>query len=1614
MQTTRVRELEDNLKLKLTVDAFAVPTRPVCERHYTEEQFMRMTLWDHPTPGKPEPDKEVIWCQAPLHNAIPYIRHTQKQVQNSRGAIGLVVYPHWPNTPAHKMLQTWEKVHTYPAGTDLFDVPAQVKGKPRTQHGVYIERGRNTRGPRPQPAKPTLWPVHVYKIMAHPQADPSTEVEELPTITEATHAQAGRNNTQQPYIFKARVTTTRSCVSVRTGGKYSVLNEEQTAAVKAHPEKLPDIAVLGDTGATHSLIPLRVANQLGLTMDANRRGSVILGDGHSGVPILGQCLVPIKIGKYACTVLALIIDVDWGPTQHLVLGSDWIAEHRAMLGAGEGKGPQLDIRGPTGTENHTIFARKVLKRSQWELPEKLENLVISAPQFAAMLERRHDLTGNGSAWDAVDFRTENGKTYVQFYGEEPVPLETFMDAEQWFRYSCMNTSFQQTTTAPQPTPPPPAPDEHSRAKYHNQDLSRDTPAGIPAETVAGWRDRFPEVFKEDLPNRSMSDHLSPRPETVHTIPLLPNAKPVFRRQRRLSPAERKEVEKQLKYHIEKGLVQPSSSPWGAPILFTPKPDGTLRMCVDYRGLNAVTERDVFPLPRGEDLYQRVKGKKVFSSIDLLKGYWQVAIQPRDRHLTAFTTPEGLFEYKVLAMGLTNAPATFQRMMIDIFDDLIKRKVVMVYLDDVLIMTESIEEHCQVMEEVLTRLQRNKLIIRFDKCKFGMKELKFLGFIISGDTVHTDPAKTQAVRDWPIPTTSTVLRGFLGLANYFRKFIPDYAMIAAPLTALTGGPKKGKVTLNEKQMAAFEAIKQALVSPAVLAVDDPDKPYEVITDASCEGVGAVLIQRDDTGHPKVIAYESKAFTTKKASIEAKLTSKAQIQQPDGSISLDQAALEDASGKQELTALIHALKVWRCYLEGSPFTVYVDHNPLTYLLEKPHLNRWQVRILEVLSMYPHMKIQHIPGKLNIADGLSRIKHGPQAPATDTPSTVTEAILQCGELRFPRLSNQALKDKGERKPTKKERKKPWQEEEEPKLPLTETIAKLQCLYGNAIFAQANLTRAQARKQAAGEGSMETAQELAPTPPPAQLPTAQLPTAAIPTTDWLLEPDDEDMLPLQSGETEAILQQPNAGTWAHTFLTRCVNGYERDPEMAQLIAQQTAAPGKWVLDRGLWFNKGALVIPNHDSLRTECISQYHDPPQWGHQGPLKTKKAIERFYWWPTLGTDVATYVHTCDSCQRMKPMRQKRPGLIQPWEIPAERLKHWVIDFAVALPRTDGGYDSILVMVDRKTRYTILRPCPANCTAAQAIRILMEATHIFGPPLSIICDPDSKFKGEFHTHLEGLGCKVHVGSVDHHETVGLAERTIQSVKGHLRHYINATQTNWADLLPPLQSALNNGYCDAIHTTPNYLALGMHPDQPNLPTPTPPDDHTLRAQWQKVEREAAERLEATRQRMLVTANAKRRDVQFNVGDEVLLSTKHPWFQNTADGVRKLIPAWTGPHTITRVNSKVTYTLALPEEIKCDNVFHVHLLKAYHPDTRRPSPPPTTLIEGHEQFEVEAVINHRIKKLRSGPKEEYKVAFVGYGPHYNKWLPLENLEGCPEAIVDYHARRHAGVGARAVAQRKA
>ncbi|KAJ9524294.1 hypothetical protein QJQ45_008499, partial [Haematococcus lacustris] len=295
--------------------------------------------------------------------------------------------------------------------------------------------------------------------------------------------------------------------------------------------------------------------------------------------------------------------------------------------------------------------------------------------------------------------------------------------------------------------------------------------------LRGLLDRHKGVFN-DIPAG-----LPPSRGVGHTIPLEPGAKPPFKGMYRLSPLEYAEVKKQISELLSKGWIRPSSSPYGAPVLFVAKKDGTLRMCVDYRALNSMTVRNRYPMPRIEDLFDKLSGAKIFSSIDLQSGYHQIRITPENIPKTAFRTPFGHYEYLVLCFGLTNAPATFQAEMNRIFSDYINDFVV-VYLDDILIYSKSAADHAKHLDLVLKRLREHELYAKLKKCDFNKPEVNFLGHVVCAEGIKVDPSKVKVVAEWPAPTSVSELRSFLGLANYFRRFMQGYSKRVAVLHDLT--------------------------------------------------------------------------------------------------------------------------------------------------------------------------------------------------------------------------------------------------------------------------------------------------------------------------------------------------------------------------------------------------------------------------------------------------------------------------------------------------------------------------------------------------------------------------------------------------------------------------------------------------------------------------------------------------------------------------------------------------------------------------------------------------------------------------------------------------------------
>jgi hypothetical protein len=363
-----------------------------------------------------------------------------------------------------------------------------------------------------------------------------------------------------------------------------------------------------------------------------------------------------------------------------------------------------------------------------------------------------------------------------------------------------------------------------------------------------------------------------------------------------------------------------------------------RMCVDYRSLNEVTIKNKYPLPRIDDLFDQLKGACVFSKIDLRSGYHQLMIRATDIPKTAFITRYGLYEYMVMSFGLTNAPAYFMHLINKVFMEYLD-KFVVVFIDNILIFSKNEEEHDEHLRLVLQKLRENQLYAKLKKCEFWLKEVSFLGHIISQGGISVDPSKVKDVLSWRTPQNVSDIRSFLGLVGYYRRFIEGFSKISKPMTELLANGNTFEWT--SRRETSFQELKKRLTTAPVLTMLDMEKPFLIYCDASGQGLGCVLMQ---DGH--IVAYASRQLRKH----EEKYT----------------------TYDLELAAMIHALKIWRHYIIGKRCKVYSDHQSLKYIFTQPDLNLRQRRWLELIKDYD-LRINYHPGKANVvADALSRRSH------------------------------------------------------------------------------------------------------------------------------------------------------------------------------------------------------------------------------------------------------------------------------------------------------------------------------------------------------------------------------------------------------------------------------------------------------------------------------------------------------------------------------------------------------------------------------------------------------------------------------------------------------------------
>ncbi|CAM4643721.1 unnamed protein product [Lepidochelys kempii] len=500
------------------------------------------------------------------------------------------------------------------------------------------------------------------------------------------------------------------------------------------------------------------------------------------------------------------------------------------------------------------------------------------------------------------------------------------------------------------------------------DLFPGTRAGSPLETIPLSDQLTPaqqaEVREVLHPYRQLFSNQPGRTNlTVHRVQTGSHP-PIRCSPFRVTEKTAQDLEREVRDMLALGVIQPSASPWASLVVLVPKKDGSVRFCVDYRKLNAITVSDAYPMPRLDELLDKLGGAWYLTTMDLTKGYWQVLLDADARLKSACITPLGLYEFLTLPFGLKGGPATFQRLV----DQLLRRmeSFAVAYIDDICVLSQTWEDHVSQVRQVLDQLQGAGLTVKVEKCKVGMAEVSYLGHRVGSGRLKPEPAKVEVIRDWPAPHTKKQVQAFIGMAGYYRRFVPHFSAIATPITELCKKGKPDKVVWTEQCQEAFRALKEALVSGPVLANPDFDKPFVVFTNTSDTGLGVVLMQEDEKGERHPIVYLSK-----------KLLSREQ----------HYAAIE-----KECLAMVWALKKLEPYLFGRHFTVYTDHSPLTWLHQMKGANAKLLRWSLLLQDYD-MDVVHMKGRANlIADALSR-RGGPELPQVTGHSDPTQFSLEGG---------------------------------------------------------------------------------------------------------------------------------------------------------------------------------------------------------------------------------------------------------------------------------------------------------------------------------------------------------------------------------------------------------------------------------------------------------------------------------------------------------------------------------------------------------------------------------------------------------------------------------------------
>lgn len=1041
---------------------------------------------------------------------------------------------------------------------------------------------------------------------------------------------------------------------------------------------------------------------------------------------------------------------------------------------------------------------------------------------------------------------------IQLYKPE-VNLETFQHLTQ----DQDNNVFCGQVTAKTPV---------DRIKILEETLRLDHLNEEEKKTLLPLCREFNSIFHldgDDLPETSIVQH------SIRTT----HENPIATKTYRYPQVHKEEVHKQVNDMLEKGIIKHSTSPWSSPIWIVPKkPDASgkvkWRVVIDYRGLNSITVNDAFPLPNITEILDNLGKAKYFTCLDCFSGFHSIKMNEQDSPKTAFSTDIGHYQFNRMPFGLKNAPATYQRLMNTVLSGLQGTRC-FVYMDDIVIFASDLQDHSSKLREVFLRIQEANLRLQPDKCEFLRKEITFLGHRITDQGIKPDQNKIKTVKDYPRPTKVKEVQSFLGLANYYRRFIKDFASISKPLTELT--KKNTEFKWTDAHELAFETLKLKLISEPILQYPDFNQPFILTTDASSYAISGILSQ-GVIPNDLPISYASRT--------------------------LNSAEINYPTIEKELLAIVWSVKHFRPYLYGRKFTIVTDHKPLIYLFRVKDPGSRLIKFRLKLEEYDYT-IVHKPGKHNTnADALSRayypedcLQEEPTPTKSESTQTVSPHLLvtRNSNLTYESflhdiktkviLNENILETSGNIQTCK----------DNIAIPIPSDLQCSEDSIANKIMSNHNyLTKL--RDENPQIGNIITSKEK-----------------------------DRHVIFLvtkanQCGRTE-YSDIFNILVLLRDYL---INNHLTTVTLPKIGNEEKISwPKIRIMLRYIFKNTNIKVTvysnqqrnPNPEEI-FDILKEYHSAPHSGHFGFHKTYQKIKKDYYWPTMKNDIGEYIRTCSSCQRNKLIRKKHKEPMEITDTSQQTFQKVALDVVGPLTLTDSGNKYILTLQDNLTKFSQAYPIQNQEAETIAKVFVKEFICKFGLPQVILTDQGTNFTSNLFKSMAKLFKLKHVQCTAYHpQSNASLERSHATLVEYLRHFTDKTQTDWDEWIPTAILAYNTTPHTSTKFTPYELVFGFPPTLPTAITQPPEFRYTyddflsdLKLKLNKSHEIARENLERSKETNKTYYDKNATHNEYKIGDLVYLLVEH----TTPGTSQKLRPLYEGPYEIISVDSPVNVTLKI------------------------------------------------------------------------------------------------------------